>query len=263
MNTPPENVSEVSFYRAFKQASWRLPKNPLIHQSKPFPFPVMKTDHDLESALCAALDTLPKCRNAAATIGQRLGVSAREAGLHSHRTRRRVFHDGRGQVAAGELVTRLPAKGETVHFLMDGNFRLSDVIPIIQQHIGQPCRLTICTLGLNNDTTDQLAAMLKAGTLAELRLAFSSYFKASDPDTAVYAVQTLTRQGATVAVERLHAKLQLYQPAKGRARYVLETSSNLRSCQCVEVVSVTNDPGLYHWHDQWLTGFFNRNSIKL
>ena len=171
----------------------------------------MQNDLALESALCAALDTLPKRRNAAETIGQRLGVSAREAGLRGHRTRRRVFHEGRGQVAAGELVTRLPARGETVHFILDGTFRLADVIPVIQSLIGQPCRLKICTLGLNDDTTDQLAAMLKAGTLAELRLAFSSYFKASDPDTAAHAVETLTKLGAQVAVERLHAKLQPYQ----------------------------------------------------
>jgi hypothetical protein len=218
--------------------------------------------NDLETSLCAALDALPAGRNAAGNIGTRLGVSAQEAGLHSHRTRRRMFLDGRGQVAAAELIQRLPDRGETIHFVMDGTFRLSDVIPIIQRHIGQPCRLTICTLGLNDDTADLLAVMLKDGRLAELRLAFSSYFRASDPDTAAHAVEVLTKHGATVAVERLHAKLQLYQPAKGRDRYVLETSSNLRSCQCVEVVSVTNDPGLYRWHDQWLTGFFNRNSIK-
>jgi len=144
---------------------------------------------------------------------------------------------------------------------MDGNFRLSDVIPIIQQHIGEPATLTICTLGLNNDTTGQLAAMLQAGTLAELRLAFSSYFRASDPDTAANAVQTLTKAGATVAVERLHAKIQLWKPATKPDRYVLETSSNLRSCQCVEIASITNDAGLFNFHDSWLTQFFNRNAI--
>lgn len=224
---------------------------------------MLKTDLALESALSAALDALPKRRNAAETIGQRLGVSAQEAGLHGHRTRRRVFHDGRGQVAAGELIQRIPAKGETVHFILDGTFRLADVIPVIQSRIGQPCHLTICTLGLSNDTIGQLAAMLKAGTLAELRLAFSSYFRASDPDTAAHAIETLTKLGAQVAVERLHAKLQLYQPAKRRDRYVLETSSNLRSCQCVEIASVTNDPGLFNWHWQWLEKFFQHNAIKL
>jgi len=217
---------------------------------------------DLETSLCNALDALPASQSRPATIGARLGVSAQAIGLHAQRIRRHSYLDGQGIAAAGELVRRLPAKGETLHFLMDGNFRLSDVISVIQSLIGHPCRLTICTLGLNNDTTDLLAAMLKAGTLTELRLAFSSYFRASDPDTAQHAVETLTQAGAKVACERLHAKIQLWQPATGRNRYVLETSANLRSCQCVEIAAITNDPGLYRWHDQWLTEFFKRNAIK-
>lgn len=218
--------------------------------------------NDLETTLCAALDAMPTRGNGAATIGQRLGVSASQAGLFGQRTRRRSQHDGRSQVAAAELVTRLPTRDETIHFLMDGNFRLADVIPVIQSHIGQPVALTICTLGLNDDTTDALAAMLRDGRLARLRLAFSSYFRASDPDTAQHAVEALTKAGAIVACERLHAKLQLYQPTKGRDRYVLETSANLRSCQCVEIAAITNSAGLFRWHDGWLTEFFTRNAIK-
>lgn len=217
---------------------------------------------DLESSLAAALDAQPLRRNVQATIGDRLGINAAQIGLQANRTRRRRHHDGRGQVAAAALVTRLPAKGETLHFLMDGNFRLADTIPVIQSLIGQPVALTICTLGLNDDTTDLLAAMLRDGRLAGLRLAFSSYFRASDTATAERAVEVLTKLGASVAVERLHAKLQLYQPAKGRDRYVLETSANLRSCQCVEIAAITNDAGLYRWHDGWLKDFFQRNQIK-
>jgi hypothetical protein len=217
---------------------------------------------DLESSLTAALDALPMRRNVQATIGEQLGINAAQIGLHANRTRRRRHHDGRGQVAAAALVTRLPAKGETFHFLMDGNFRLADVVPVVQAHIGEPCRLTIATLGLNDDTTDALAAMLKDGRLAELRLAFSSFFRASDPATAHYAVEVLTQHGATVAVERLHANLQLYQPSRSRAFFVLETSATLRSCQCVEIAAITNDAGLFRWHDGWLTDFFTRNQIK-
>ena len=218
--------------------------------------------NDLETALAAALDATPARQSRPATIGARLGVSAREIGLHVHQTRRRAYQDGRGQVAAGELVTRLPANGETLHFIMDGNFTLAAVIPVIQSHIGEPCSLTICTLGLNNDTTDQLAAMLQAGSLADLRLAFSSYFRASDTATAERAVEVLTKLGASVAVERLHAKIQIWRPATKPDRYTLETSANLRSCQCVEIAAITNDFGLFSFHNQWLTEFFNRNAIK-
>lgn len=216
----------------------------------------------LETTLTAALDALPRRRERGTTIGSQLGVNAVETGLHGHRTRRRQFLDGQGEANAAALVTRLPRAGETLHFVMDGTFTLANVIPVIQGHIGGPCRLTICTLGLNDATTDQLGAMLKAGTLARLRLAMSSYFKASDPETAARAVELLTQAGAVVTVERLHAKLQLWQPTVRPGRYVLETSSNLRSCNCVEIASFTNDARLYRWHNRWLSKFFERNTIK-
>lgn len=217
---------------------------------------------DLETTLSAALNALPRRRERGTTIGSQLGVNAVETGLHGHRTRRRQFLDGQGEANAAALVKRLPRAGETLHFVMDGTFTLANVIPVIQGHIGEPCRLTICTLGLNDQTTDQLVGMLKAGTLAKLRLAMSSYFRASDPETAARAVELLTQAGAVVAVERLHAKLQLWRPATARGRYVLETSSNLRSCNCVEIASLTNDVRLYRWHNRWLSKFFERNTIK-
>ena len=217
-----------------------------------FPLPV-----SLEDALSSALEASPLRQKLGSNIGQRLSVSAQAAGLHSHRTKRRSYVDGQGQSNAAALVHRLPRPGETIHFIMDGSFVLSDAIAVIQAHIGKPVALTICTLGLNDATTDLLAAMLKDGRLRGLRLAFSSYFKASDPEAAQHAIQTLTAAGAQVASERLHAKLQLWSPS-----YVLETSSNLRSCQCVEIGSLTNDRGLHRWHDRWLTKFFTTNTIK-
>lgn len=216
---------------------------------------------DLETSLSAALNALPTRQDRAGTIGSQLGISAAQTGLHAQRTRRRQFIDGQGEASASAIVKRLPRTGEALHFVLDGTFKMSDVIPVIQGYIGEPCRLTVCTLGLNNDTTDQLAGMLKAGTLESLRLAMSSYFKASDPETAARAVELLTQAGAVVAVARLHAKLQLWRPTTARSRFVLETSSNLRSCNCVEICTLTNNARLYNWHQRWLTRFFQQNTI--
>ena len=216
---------------------------------------------DLETSLSAALEALPRRRGHSGTIGQRLGISAAETGTHRQRIRRRQFINGQGEANAAALVKRLPKDGEAMHFIMDGTFTLANLIPIIQGHVGQPCRLTICTLGLNDATTDALAAMLKTGTLSGLRLAMSSYFRASDPETADRAVKILGGAGAVVCVERLHAKLQLWQPATSRAHYTLETSSNLRSCNCAEIVTLSNDAALYTWHNKWLSLFFDKNAI--
>ncbi len=216
---------------------------------------------DLETTLSAALEALPTRQNRAGTIGGQLGINAAQTGLHVQRVHRRRFIDGQGEANAAALINRLPRTGEALHFVMDGTFTLANAIPTIQRLVGQPCGLTICTLGLNDATTDQLAAMLRAGTLSELRLAMSSYFKASDPETAARAVTVLTEAGAVVAVARLHTKLQLWQPVTAQARYVLETSSNLRSCQCIEVATLANDPRLCAWHNKWLARFFAQNAL--
>jgi len=194
----------------------------------------------LDQILAAAVAEIASDTPQRGRIGDRLGLNSAEIGLHTRQTRRRQFADFAGRtVAAEKVVNRLPAPGETLHFILDGSFTLASVIPVIQTHIGEPCRLTICTLGLNDDTTDQLAGMLKAGTLARLRLAMSSYFKSADAQTADRAVKVLKAQGAEVAVERVHCKLQLYQPAKAQDRFILETSSNLRSCFCIESAMLT------------------------
>ena len=216
----------------------------------------------LETSLLAAIATIPTRQDRAASIGTRLGISARDAGLFSQRPQRRRFADYAGQtVAAEEIITRLPKVGETLHLILDGSFTLASTIPVIAAHIRQPCSLTACTLGLNLDTVDLLALMLKDGRLSALRLAMSSYFEQTDKDTARHAAAVLKEQGATVAIARVHCKLQLYEPAKGNARYVLETSSNLRSCNCIESAMLTNDPKLFNWHNRWLTKFFQKNAI--
>lgn len=217
--------------------------------------------NDLETLLSDALSTLPGRQSRPATIGGQLGIDAAAIGIHTRRTRRRAFVDGQGQANAAALITRLPRPSESMHFVLDGSFRLSETLPIIAQHIGEPAALTICSLGLNDDCTDLLSTMLKAGTVTELRLALSSYFKASDATTANRAVEVLTGLGAKVAIARVHAKIQLWRPATKAGRYVLETSSNLRSCMCIEQASIANDPGLFRWHDKWLTQFFQRHAI--
>lgn len=221
------------------------------------PFPVQD---DLEAALSAGLGELPEATSR--TIGTDLGINAQDIGTHRRTTRRRRFADWTEQSAKAEkVVGRLPSKGTTSHFLLDGSFVLASIIPVILDQINSPCRLTIATLGLNLDTVDLLATMLQDKRLSSLRLAMSSYFQQADPTTASYATETLKQEGAIVAVARVHVKLQLYRPSTGKARYVLETSSNLRSCNCIEAAMLTNDAALYRWHDQWLTKFFNTHKI--
>jgi len=210
----------------------------------------------LEDALLAGLTELP--RKASSTIGDRLGINSEHVGKCSTRTRRRFQNWSEQSATAGRLLKRLPRPGETIHFLLDGSFVLASVIPVIIALAGQRCHVTLATLGLNRDTVSLLDEMVRDGRIASLRLAMSSYFAAADAATADFAVEVLKQAGAVVAVERVHAKIQLYAPITRPDRYVIETSANLRSCNCVEAAALTNDPKLYNWHDKWLSRFFDR-----
>ena len=188
----------------------------------------------------------------------RPGINAAAIGTHRSGPRRRHCLDLRDQAAAAEaLIQSLPAPGETVHAIMDGNFTLASVIPLIQRQIGEAVDLDVTTLGLNLDTADLLAAMLDAGQIHRLRLGMSEYFKRADAKTADTVTDTLKAKGAVVGVWRIHAKLQLYRPATKPDRVVLETSSNLRSAVCLELVAIHNDPALFEWHQTWLNRLFD------
>lgn len=208
------------------------------------------------SGLIAALPD-----SSAETIGRKLGVSAIATGTVTTRTHRRTFKQANGNNPLDELLPKLPKAGETFHWLLDGTFQMGSVIPHVQRLIGEPCGITLATLGLNNATADELEQMLRDGRATGLRLAISSYFQSADKITAERITAQLKAAGASLAVERNHAKVQLYKPVNKPGRYVIETSSNLRSCNCIEIATITNDTALYDWQDGWLTQFFERNQI--
>lgn len=215
----------------------------------------------MKNDLDNALSGLSRAHAARQSIGSRLGV---QSSPFMRRPTRRTFVDYSGQTIATEkVIPSLPRPGETRHFLLDGSFVLASVIPVIQNLIGCPVQLTIATLGLNRDTVDLLCQMLRDQWLKSLRMVLSSYFAGSDKAACDHATKKLTQAGAEVITTRCHAKVQLYKPSKGPARYVIETSANLRSCQCLEAAMLTQDAGLYAFHDQWLTQLFNKNTIRL
>ena len=200
-----------------------------------------------------------KTRDPNNTVGRRTGLAAAAVGIA---TKKRTFLDASYRtVTPAEMVPSLPEASESRHILIDDSFTLGTLIPHIQTLIAKPVELTMATLGLNDETADSLAKLMHQGKITRLRLAMSAYFYGADKGIAQAIIGLLRPLGAQFAVERNHAKLQLYKPATGAGRYVLETSSNLRSCNCLEICAITNDAALYDFHDKWLTTFFNKNEV--
>ena len=218
---------------------------------------------DFDSILASLEDREPQApKDKQDTVGRRTGLAAAAVGTVTNKITGRTFLDASYRtVTATELLPTLPAPGESRHWLMDGSFTLGSLIPHTLKLIGEPVELTLATLGLNDETASDLARLMHQGKITKLRMAMSSYFYGADKNIAQAIINLLRPLGATFAVERNHAKLQLYKPATGADRYVLETSSNLRSCNCLEIVAVTNDAALFEFHDKWLTTFFLKNEI--
>ena len=222
-------------------------------------FPAAEPDFALPDVPDFDFDALPVTISATMPAGQALGVQAQRI---TRRPRARRVIDLREQVdAARKLVCPLPRPGESVHALLSGEFILAAVIPAILDELAQPAALTVSTLGLNDVTVDLMVRELETGRLTKCSLVLSHYFAQADKEQCARAVHRMHQAGQAVAVCRCHAKLMLFHPAKGRDRYVIETSANLRSAVCLEQLTLSNDAELYAFHAGWLTQILKASPV--
>lgn len=213
-------------------------------------FPATGPDFTLPEAPAFDFDALPTASSATVPAGEALGVQARRITLRPRS--RRVIDLRQQSDAARKLVCPLPRPGESVHALLSGEFILAAVIPAVLDELAQPAALTVSTLGLNDTTIDLLCRELETGRLTKCSLVLSHYFQQADREQCGRAVHRMREAGQSVGVLRCHAKLMLFHPAKGRHRYTVETSANLRSAVCLEQLTLSNDAALFDFHTGWI-----------
>jgi len=153
--------------------------------------------------------------------------------------------------AAVGQIQRLPGKEESLHAIMSGDFNGWDLIPAVRELLNRPIDdLTITTLGFNASNNAQLCAMLDAGEVKRVSVLCSHYFKGADPDVYNEAEARLRQRDQRIGAARSHAKVILL--ASGNARYVVESSANLRSCNNLEQPTLTRSRPLYEFHRRWI-----------
>lgn len=160
---------------------------------------------------------------------------------------------------AALLVAALPDPGEHTHAILRGDFVLGDLIPPLLDRYGPADLLIVATLGMSTAQADTLAAAVETGTARTLRLLLSHYF--AHIDRAGTYAQVLDRMEAArrrsgidrvqIAVARSHVKIISFATQDGRHHLTLETSANLRSCDCLEQLTAINCPELHSFHDSW------------
>jgi hypothetical protein len=150
-------------------------------------------------------------------------------------------------------LTELPGPGESYHFLIGDRLGLWDIVPALAERVKPATirELWVSTLSYGSATAAALLAMLDSRTIGRVHLLVSVMFSAKNRNLYDELVPPLQQRGQRASAMRTHAKLLCVELTTGE-RYVIESSSNLRSCHCCEQVTVIRDDGLFDFHCRWI-----------
>lgn len=178
--------------------------------------------------------------------------------IHRQKVMKRELLDARHCKNAIEHILKLPAPGESLHFIVDRSFQPCDLIPATRR-LSDPAiirRLDVTTLGLNNDNTTTLAAGLHQGKIQECHVLVSHYFAKLEKADYQFLKDEIESRGGRVNAMRTHTKILLLEMTDGNW-YTIEGSGNLRSCNSIEQFVMSNDKDLLLFHRGWITDYIN------
>jgi hypothetical protein len=165
---------------------------------------------------------------------------------------RRRFYDLRNVENAIALIQPLPKRRETVHAIMGGDFAAWDLVPAILGIAGKPARaLYVATLGFNEKNNTHLCQLMAAGDIQAATVLCSDYFAKADAKTYADAKARLAKVGGVLNSTRNHAKILALD--LGADAFVVEASANLRSCNNLEQIAISNDRALFDFHRTWIS----------
>jgi len=150
------------------------------------------------------------------------------------RTDRAVMLDGRRLANAVEHIGRLPERGQAYHLVTEKRFSMMHIIPAVL-HLAEPATIryaAVVTLSFSQANMVDLLAMLDSGQIEQLDFAYSCYFRSNEKENCQRLTEELTARGQRVYSGLIHAKILLMLMSTG-ATYVVESSSNLRSCSSI------------------------------
>jgi hypothetical protein len=173
---------------------------------------------------------------------------------------RRLNIDYRTNPDAYRHIRRLPKENESLHGVICGKYALWDLIPALIERTGEDIAdLYIATLGFSKKNGADLCGLLDDRRVRRASLIVSYYFKSTSANIYDAVIPELQNRGQRVRAIRSHCKLILARMRSG-ARYVCESSANLRSCVNIEQFVLTNHKPLYLFHRRWMEQIFARGS---
>lgn len=178
-------------------------------------------------------------------------------GYRSPRLRRQIKDLRAINKEAMRHLMKLPGPGQSYHFLVGDRLGLWDIIPALLERIApRPIKeLWVSTLSYGSATAAAILDLLDEGRIRRIHFLVSVMFSAKNRHIFDELVPQLHRRGHRAAAMRTHAKI-LAIDLGNRERYVVESSSNLRTCHCAEQVTIIRDEGLYKFHRGWMDNAF-------
>ncbi len=165
---------------------------------------------------------------------------------------RRRYMTIHGVDNAADAIGSLPAHGEAVHIITQGQFAAFDLVPAIIRLADQPIRhLSVATLGFNGATTARLVDLVDAGQVQAVDFICSHWFRSVEKNAWTEMREAITQRGGRAIAARCHAKVIVADLAVGLP-LVAEGSANLNASTNVEQVTLTASMALASHHRAWM-----------
>lgn len=152
------------------------------------------------------------------------------------------------QEKADEFLTSLPAPGESIHCLSNGDFDYWCLIHRCIELAAEPLEhLFLSTWTINLPICNHIVQLLDAGVIKSLTMWINNYLMARDPAVWAYATENLHARGQKIFSTENHAKLCAFRTAGGRC-IVIEGSANLTANPRIEQNCISDSAELYHFY---------------
>jgi hypothetical protein len=152
---------------------------------------------------------------------------------------------------ATEVLTVLPAEGESLHAIMTGRYDLMHLLAVLVDRLGTIEAARIATLSYNRKNLAEMLALLDDGKVRTLTLLCSAFFRDHNRELWEETLSEFRDRRQRAAAARSHAKVVTLAIAGG-ARYALEGSANLRTNSNREQFALFRDAALHDWHAGWI-----------
>ena len=150
-----------------------------------------------------------------------------------------------------EAIGTLPEPGESVHCTTGGKFELFTWVPEIVAWLGSVDSLHCSTWTCSKVNAAELFTLADTGKIGRIHFVTGLYFKRREGAVYAYLLDGLRKRGGTYRAFPNHSKVVLLA-SKAQGHYLtIEGSGNFTANPQHEQETITNDFGLWQFHESW------------